>query len=249
MLIMRPHRQLVVGLVSCEHLALVEMLKARCILLSLTMKHLVAAEALSDPLILTLLSVGTELIPFLLQHPSAFSKDEIEQAEGASTVPNEVDPVEYEVLRRVTENEEQLPEETVLDFITATPHQHPYRYSYEESSVLLRHQAEIEFARESVEFEREENEEEAEPIEEETTDDVVSSRRFRRHSSDFFNRWHAQASNEPLLSRIHSQDSHERKPTTYNSSNKQQRFTSPKKTCLFLLLDTPVPNGVLIYII
>lgn len=57
-----------------------------------------------------------------------FSQNEVEQAEGASTAPHEIDPVEYEVNRR--ENEEYAEDE---EYLPPTPHQHPYRYSYEQS--------------------------------------------------------------------------------------------------------------------
>lgn len=152
-----------------------------------------------------------------------FSRDEIEQAEGASTAPYDVDPVEYEVLRRVTENEEQDPEEIISDYINATPHQHPSRYSYEESSVLLRHQAEIELARESVELEHDGAIEELDIADESIT---PPTRHYHRRSSDhYLNRWNSQDSDEPLLSRIQSRLSLEdHSPMKYSSANKQQRF-------------------------
>lgn len=55
-----------------------------------------------------------------------FSQDEIEQAEGASTLPNEIDPVEYEVYRR--ENDDYYEDDD------STPHQHRNRYLYDVSS-------------------------------------------------------------------------------------------------------------------
>lgn len=58
-----------------------------------------------------------------------FTQDEVEQAEGASTVRNEVDPVEYEVYWR--ENEESGFEDD--DFIYPHTHQHAGRYSFEAS--------------------------------------------------------------------------------------------------------------------
>lgn len=54
-----------------------------------------------------------------------FSQDEIQQAEGASSAPNEVDPVEYELSRR-----EDIQDE---EYLPRTPHQHPKRYSYEQN--------------------------------------------------------------------------------------------------------------------
>lgn len=161
-----------------------------------------------------------------------FSQDEIEQAEGASTVPNEVDPVEYEVLRRTTENEEYIPEESVSDYINSTPHQHPSRYAYEDSSVLLRHQAEIELAREVNDNESAFNQ----PLEDTETGTAgennvtdgtsySGSRHIRRRSSDhYLHRWNTQDSEEPLLSRINSRISQEPSPKKYSSANTQQRF-------------------------
>lgn len=153
-----------------------------------------------------------------------FSQDEIEQAEGASTVPNEVDPVEYEMLRR--ENEEYNPEEDISDYINRTPHQHPSRYAYEDTSVLLRQQAEIEFARDA---EGQLDDETA------TIDDAASqtgtasqrpSHNRRRSSDHHLHRWSTHDSEEPLLlSRITSRISQQPSPKTYSSSsNSQQRF-------------------------
>lgn len=147
-----------------------------------------------------------------------FSQDEIEQAEGASTAPNEVDPVEYEVLRR--ETEEYMPEEEIPDFISATPHQHPYRYSYEESEFLLRQQEELEHAREIYEEEREEREEAIDGHQDE------SSRHHHYRKSIDSRRWsETEDAEEPLLSRITSRISQEPLPRPFTASKTyQQRF-------------------------
>lgn len=66
-----------------------------------------------------------------------FSQDEVEQAEGAGTLPNEIDPVEYEVYRR---ERDEYDEE---DYLPSTPHQHPNRYTYDTPSLLQRQYSEL----------------------------------------------------------------------------------------------------------
>lgn len=124
-----------------------------------------------------------------------FSRDEIEQAEGASTLPNEIDPVEYEIYRR--ENDEFGDED---DDYVPMPHQHPNRYPYD-----------VSYQEDSYQRHEEEDETEAEA-------------RKRRRSFDLhLQRWDTQEDNQPLLSRMNSGVSQEFDPT-YDSERLYQRF-------------------------
>lgn len=135
-----------------------------------------------------------------------FSQDEVEQAEGASTVPHEIDPVEYEVSRR--DFDEYEPEE---EYLPPTPHQHPNRYSYEQASNY----------RQSGEFDHD-------------NDDVsirdavsITARKRQRSFDHHLQRWNTSESHEPLLSRMgsgSSQDNTYPQFQEYASSRTQQRF-------------------------
>lgn len=124
-----------------------------------------------------------------------FSQDEIEQAEGASTLPNEIDPVEYEVYRR-----ENVDNEDYDDDYMPMPHQHPNRYSYDAS-----------FHEPSYQRHEEEDESEA------------AARRRRRSFDQHLQRWDTQDDDEPLLSRMNSHLSQEF-DFTYPSERLHQRF-------------------------
>lgn len=135
-----------------------------------------------------------------------FSQDEIEQAEGASTLPNEIDPVEYEINRRELE---EFPDDD--EYLPPTPHQHPNRYSYEQSH---RHPDEYE--------------EEVQDFINDTQ--AVSARKRQRSFDQHLQRWNTTESDEPLLSRINSRISQEfgdfshHQPQEYDSARLQQRF-------------------------
>lgn len=129
-----------------------------------------------------------------------FSQDELEQAEGASTAPNEIDPVEYEISRReYADDEEYLPR---------TPHQHPNRYSYERPS-----QSHEGFEEEIVPF----------TLDAQST---ATARKRQRSFDHHVQRWNSNESDEPLISRITSRISqdfdHSREE--YESTRLQQRF-------------------------
>lgn len=126
-----------------------------------------------------------------------FSQNEIQQAEGASTAPNEVDPVEYELSRREANQDKE--------YLPRTPHQHPYRYSYEQ------------------------NFRPSEGFEGEIPDLLLeSSSRKRQQSIENLHQWDAIESEEPLLSNIASRLSEDLNYTQYceeyDASRLQQRF-------------------------
>lgn len=132
-----------------------------------------------------------------------FSQNEIEQAEGASTAPHEIDPVEYEVSRR--DNEEYAEDE---EYLPPTPHQHPYRYSYEQS-----------FRPSGEAFDDNDN-----VSVRETTS--IATRRRQKSFDQHLQRWNTAESDEPLLSQINSRTSQEfyYHHQEYASERLQQRF-------------------------
>lgn len=132
-----------------------------------------------------------------------FSQNEVEQAEGASTAPHEIDPVEYEVNRR--ENEEYAEDE---EYLPPTPHQHPYRYSYEQS---FQPSGEVFDENDDISIR-------------ETTS--IATRKRHKSFDQQLQRWNTAESDEPLLSRINSRTSQEfyHHHQEYASERLQQRF-------------------------
>lgn len=161
-----------------------------------------------------------------------FTQDEVEQAEGASTVPHDVDPVEYEVYWRenahpdeINTNDDdydsQLSPSHLEPPIYPNPHQHPKRYSFEAS-----HRPSIDYYSSRIPPDVDESDSNYH-----FTEEIPDSNNFQRQSH-----WRRRSSafddvssEEPLLGYDGMGKSHEYDPFShytfvYPSSRKQQRF-------------------------